>query len=594
MIRTPLRPLATILKARKKGKNPDEIESANIRVRHEDMQHQARMRAEGRLLVLGMLFFCGFLSIGARMAFLSASDPQEPAGQAYGRSILAQRADIIDRKGRILATNMETSSLYAHPHQLIDSKNSIKQLIRIFPDLDKGRLNRDFSSERRFVWVKKKVSPEQKQAVLDIGDPGLLLGPREMRLYPNGSLAAHVLGGARFGREDVRAAEVLGAAGVELQFDDHLRDVRKKGAPLQLSLDLSVQAAVERVLSGGMKIMNAKGAVAVLMNVHSGEVIALASLPDFDPNHRPVGAGKDPDNPVFNRAVQGIYELGSTFKILAVAQAMELGLVDPDTIIDIRKPIRKSGFWIRDSHYNGKELSVSNVIAESSNIGTAKIAQMIGVDRQKEFLRSFGLLDKTALEIAEASGGRPMWPRKNWTELSAMTISYGHGLAVSPLHLAAAYATIANGGFKVTPTLLRQEQPLLGPRVLSQPVAKESVAMLRRVVTEGTAKRYGNVPGYAVAGKTGTSDKPKENGRGYHTDRVLALFASIFPAYDPQYVLIVMLDEAEETIGDKPTRSAAFTAVPVAAKIIGRIAPLLGLRPRFVPEVLTNVELTAN
>ncbi|MDG2403862.1 MAG: penicillin-binding protein 2 [Paracoccaceae bacterium] len=594
MIRTPLRPLATILEARKKGENPDEIERANIRVRHEDMQHEARMRSEGRLLVLGMLFFCGFLSIGARMAFLAASDPQEPVDQAFGRSILAQRADIIDRKGRILATNMETSSLYAHPHQLIDPKNSIRQLMQIFPDLDKDRLIREFSGDRRFVWVKKKVSPEQKQAVYDIGDPGLLLGPREMRLYPNGSLAAHVLGGARFGREDVRAAEVLGAAGVELQFDEHLRDISKKGAPLQLSLDLSVQAAVERVLSGGMKIMNAKGAVAVLMNVHSGEVISLASLPDFDPNHRPIGAGKNPDNPVFNRAVQGIYELGSTFKILAVAQAMELGLVDSDTIIDIRKPIRKNGFWIRDSHNNGKELSVSNVISESSNIGTAKIAQMIGVERQKEFLQSFGLLDKTALEIAEASGGKPMWPRKHWTELSAMTISYGHGLAVSPLHLAAAYATIANGGYKVTPTILRQEDILLGPRVLSQPVAKASVSMLRRVVTDGTAKRYGDVPGYAVAGKTGTSDKAKQNGRGYHTDRVLALFASIFPSYDPQFVLIVMLDEAEETVGDKPRRSAALTAVPVAAKIIGRIAPLLGLRPRFVPKVLTKVELTAN
>ena len=194
MIRIPLRPLATILKARKTGKNPDDIERANIRQRHEDMQDESRMRAEGRLLVLGMLFFLGFLSISARMAFLAASEPSEPKVHSFGGAIHAQRADIVDRQGRILATNMETTALYAHPQELIDPKNAVKQLVRIFPDLDEQRLLRDFSGPRKFVWVKKKVSPEQKQAVYDIGDPGLLLGPREMRLYPNGRLAAHVLG----------------------------------------------------------------------------------------------------------------------------------------------------------------------------------------------------------------------------------------------------------------------------------------------------------------------------------------------------------------------------------------------------------------
>ena len=593
MIRSPLRPLATILKARKKGQNPNEIERANILKRHADVQDESRMRAEGRLLMLGVLFFCGFLSISARMAFLAASEPSEPKVHSSGGSIYAQRADIVDRKGRILATNMETASLYARPQELIDPKNAVKQLLRIFPDLDAKRLLSDFSGTRKFVWVKKKVSPEQKQAVYDIGDPGLLLGPREMRLYPNGRLAAHVLGGARFGREGVHAAEVLGAAGVERTFDAYLRDVVNNDAPLRLSLDLSVQAEVERLLVGGMKVMNAKGAAAVLMDVHSGEVIALASLPDFDPNHRPVGSGKSSDNPVFNRAVQGVYELGSTFKIFAVAQAMELGLVNPETMLDIRGPIRFGRFRIRDSHYIGKELSVSDIIVESSNIGTARIAQMIGVDRQQQFLRDFGMLEKTTLEMNEAASGKPLLPPK-WTELSAMTISYGHGLAASPLHLAAGYAALANGGYKVNPTLLQKEHSARGPRIVSESVAKASIAMLRKVVTQGTAKRYGDVPGYAVAGKTGTSEKLKKNGGGYDKERVLASFASVFPAHDPKYVLVVTMDEAVETVGLKPRRTASLTAVPVAAEIIGRVAPLLGMRPHFAPQVLTNVELTAN
>ena len=391
-------------------------------------------------------------------------------------------------------------------------------------------------------------------------------------------MAAHILGGARFGREDFLAAEVIGAAGIEITFDDYLRDVDNTDAPLQLSLDTNVQVEVERLLAGGMQVMNAKGAAAVLMDVHTGEVIALASLPDFDPNERPVGSSKDSDNPIFNRAVQGVYELGSTFKIFAVAQAMELGLVNPDTMLDIRGPIRFDRFRIRDSFYLGEELSVSDIIVKSSHIGTARIAQMIGVDLQQKFFRDFGMFEKTTLEMNEASGGKPLLPRK-WTELSAMTISYGHGLAVSPVHLATGYATLANGGYKVKPTLLRKEQHNLGPRLMPESVAKASVAMLRKVVTEGTAKRYGDVPGYAVAGKTGTSEKLKKDGSGYDRDRVLASFASVFPASDPKYVLVVIMDEAVNEFGTKPRRSAPMTAVPIAAAIISQVAPLLGLQP---------------
>ena len=594
MIRTPLRPLARILDARNKGENPDAIERENIRIRHEQMRDASRMRAEGRLLVLGVMFIAAFVVVGARMGMLANTEPSEPRAQASGASIIAQRADIVDRKGRILATNMETHSLYAQPPHMIDPARAAAELAAIFPDLDHDRLLKDFTGKRKFLWVRKKLSPEQKQAVHDIGDPGLMFGPREMRLYPNGSLAAHVLGGASFGREGVHAAEVIGVAGVEKTFDQYLRDPAVGGAPLQLSLDLSVQAATEQVLFGGMKLMNAKGAASVLMDVHTGEIIAIASLPDFDPNDRPANPtqGNPSDSVLFNRAVQGVYELGSTFKIFATAQAIELGLVNASTMINTRGPLKWGKHKIRDFHDYGKTLSVKDVIVKSSNIGTARIAQMIGTARQKAFMEQLGMTVPTPLEMVEANGGKPLLP-PNWSELSTMTISYGHGLSATPVHLAAGYAAIANGGTKVMPTLIKQVGPQNGPRILRADVAAASRAMLRAVVTEGTAS-FGEVAGYAVGGKTGSADKPKERGGGYYKDKVIATFASMFPAHDPKYVLIVTLDEPSTFIAGKERRTAGWTAVPVAAEMITRIAPLLGLRPEIEPGQLAGITLTSN
>ncbi|MDU9002554.1 peptidoglycan D,D-transpeptidase FtsI family protein [Sedimentitalea todarodis] len=594
MIRTPLRPLARILSARAKGENPDAIERENIRRRHEEMRDRTRARAEGRLLVLGVFFFCAFALVGGRMGLLATSEATEPVANGGDTTIATQRADIVDRKGRILATNFETHSLYAQPPFLIDAVSAAEGLARIFPDLEAERLLKDFTGKRKFVWVKKKISPEQKQAVHDLGDPGLLFGPREMRLYPNGTLAAHILGGASFGKEGVNAAEVIGVAGVEKEFDDYLRDPANGATPLQLSLDLTVQAAAERVLYGGMKLMNARGATSVLMDVHTGEVISIVSLPDFDPNERPrpPTSGFDPSaSPLFNRAVQGVYELGSTFKIFATAQALDLGLVSPETMIDIRGPLRWGKFRISDFRNYGKELSVTKIIVKSSNIGTARLAQQIGAARQKQFMGALGMLSATPFEVVEARGAEPLLP-KNWSELSTMTVSYGHGLSVSPMHLAAGYAAIANGGFYVKPTILRQDGPQYGPRVLSDRAAAASRRMLRQVVTDGTAS-FGEVPGYGVAGKTGTADKPKPRG-GYYEDKVIATFATMFPVQDPKYVLIVTLDEPSENSGSKPRRTAGWTAVPVAAEMIGRIAPLLGVRPDVEPGQSAGIRLTSN
>jgi len=594
MIRTPLRPLARILPARDKGENPDIIERENIRRRHAEMQDRARARAEGRLLVLGLFFFCAFTVVGGRMALMATSEPEEPVASTHGASIAAQRADITDRHGRILATNFETHSLYAQPPEMIDPEAVAEGLVRIFPDLDKERLLKDFTGKRKFVWIKKRISPEQKQAVHDLGDPGLLFGPREMRLYPNGKLAAHVLGGAGFGREGVNAAEVIGVAGVEKQFDEYLRDPANGARPLTLSLDLTVQAAAEQVLAGGMKLMNAKGATSILMDVHTGEVISVVSLPDFDPNDRPRPpvSGDPSDSPLFNRAVQGVYELGSTFKIFTAAQALDLGLVSPETIIDTSGPMRVSGYPIGEFHNkNYGKISVADVIVHSSNRGTGRIALEIGPERQKAFLGALGMFDPTPFEIVEARGGQPLVPDR-WTELSTVTISYGHGLSTSPMHLAAGYATIANGGHYVSPTILRRDGPQYGPRVLSEQSAAQARAMLRKAVTDGTAS-FGDVPGYAVGGKTGTADKPRPQG-GYYENKVIATFASIFPAHDPKYVLVVTLDEPTIHAYDEDRRTAGWTAVPVAAEMIGRVAPLLGLRPDIEPGPRAAITLTSN
>ena len=583
MTRTPLRPLARILQARAKGENPEAIERENLRLRNEVTRDRARSRAQLRLLVLSAGFITAFSTIGVQMGTLAASVPTEPRRAGAGAEVSATRADILDRNGRVLATNMLTHALYAHPRDMIDPAATAEKLSRIFPGMKAADLTRRFTDGRSFLWLRRVLSPEQMQAVHEIGDPGLLFGPREMRLYPNGTLAAHVLGGAAFGDESVRSAEVIGTAGVELALDARLRDPAQATTPLILSIDLTVQAAMEEILSTGMVMMNAKGAAGILMDVHTGEIVALASLPAFDPNDRPnpvLPKDAEPgDSPLFNRAVQGLYELGSTFKIFAAAQGMDLGLVGPETMVDANAPM----FWgkYKINEFEGKNygplLSVSDIIAKSSNVGTAHIALMIGGERQQAFLRKLGLMDPSPVELAEAPGVKPLVPPK-WPDIVTITASYGHGMSSSPLNLAAAYATIANGGFKVTPTLLHGTVRPERERILGEQASRAATAMLRRVVTDGTAS-FGEVPGYAVAGKTGTADKPRRGG-GYYDDKVINTFAAVFPANDPAYVLIVTLDEPVETTGPKPRRTAGWTSVPVAAEVIRRTAPLLGLRPQ--------------
>ena len=591
MKRIAIRPLSRILSARLRGEDPDKIEKENLKIRHERMRDFERVRSNIRLLLIIVMFACIYTAIGARLAMLASSQPAEPVAQPNNSLISTVRADIVDRKDRILATNLETYALYVETRHLVDPLNTANKLANLFDDLNADDLYSQFTSKRKFLWIKKKLSPEQMQAVHDIGEPGLRFGPRETRLYPNGALASHILGGASFGKEGVHSAEIVGVAGIEKTFDSQLRDPAYSKKPLKLTIDLSIQAAVEHVLEGGMRLLNAKGAAAILMEVETGRIISLASLPDFDPNHRPSlpSRGAAAESPLFNKAIQGVYDLGSTFKIFTVAQALEMGLVDPKTKINTKGPIRIGGYKINDYKDNGPELPVWKVITKSSNLGTARIAKMIGSEKQREFLTSMGFAKPTSIEMIEAKVGKPLLP-KRWNELETMTISYGHGISVTPLHLATGYAMLANGGRLVKPTLLEEVKSSLGSRIISKEVADNGLAMLRGVVMDGTAT-IADVSGYFVGGKTGTADKPSAQG-GYDKDKNITNFASIFPINEPKYVLVVTLDEAQDTSGPEPKRTAGWTAVPVSAEIIARVAPLLGLRPKFDNKTTVGVTLS--
>ena len=594
MTRRPLRPISQIISARKNGQNPDHIERENIRQRHLVMEKVTRIRSESRLLVLIGFFFVSFLAIGLKMGMLSMITPAEPISSTQILQTLTKRADILDRNGSILATNLITNALYAKPNLMIDKQTAAKELVRIFPDLKLLNLINQFEGTKKFIWIKRKISPEQMQAVHELGEPGLKFGPREMRLYPNGRLAAHVLGGVRYGRQSVHSAELVGSAGVELQFDKFLQDELGSGDPLILSLDLGVQSAIGHVLQGGMQLMNAKGAAAILMDIHSGEIISMVSLPDFDPNDRVQKASKKngSQSSLFNKAVQGRYELGSVFKVFTAAMALEDGIVNQNTLVDTSSPIIWGKHRISNYHRLPEELSFTDVIVKSSNTGTSRLAKELGGVRQKEFLTNLGFFESTGIELVEGKQITSQYP-SNWSEISTMTISYGHGISSSPLHLAAAFASVLNGGLKVNPTLLKRNgTDKIRKRVIRSDVSQTLINILYQVVERGTASAA-RVHGYSVAGKTGTAKKVKPNG-GYYNKKNITTFASVFPAEAPKYVLLVTLDEPVVLTGLKSRRTAGWTAAPISSEIIYRAAPLLGVRPNLQNKINDGLLLVGN
>ncbi len=517
-----------------------------------------------RLLITGTVMALAFVIVGVRVVDLTVMrTPSEPLQAKRSRSgaIETERADIVDRNGVLLATSLSTVALSANPRHIDDPDEVVSQLLRIMPELNAEKLRRDLSSDRRFVYVKRQLTPRQQYAVNQLGIPGLEFHRDETRVYPHGRLLSHVLG---YNDIDNR-----GLAGLEKTFNDRLR---MDGRPMRLSMDVRVQYILRDELAQAMARFDAKGAAGVVLDVQTGEVAAMVSLPDFDANHHAAAA----DENKFNRATLGVYELGSTFKIFTTAQALDAGIVDMNGGYDASKPLRVSRFTIRDYHAKNRWLSVPEIFMYSSNIGAAKMAMDIGGPAQKAFLADLGFLDPAAVELPEV--GRPIVPEP-WRPINTMTISFGHGLSISPLHLAAGVGAMVNGGRVFAPTLVKMpaEVQRHGKQVISERTSAQIRNLLRLVVAEGTGRKA-NAPGYLVGGKTGTAEKIGARGR-YERKALISSFVGAFPMTRPRYVVYAVLDEPQ---GNKDTHGYAtggWVAAPVVKRVVERMAPILGIAP---------------
>lgn len=542
-----------------------------------------RSRTRRRLFLFGLLVFTGFSLIGAKIAFLASKENQK-SNSYFQEEKIHSRLNITDRNGYILATNLEGVSIYIRPQEIQKKSLVAKKLKNIFPDLDEVELLNKLKDGRKFFWLKSLVSPKQEKALFDLGQPGIYFGKREYRFYPYGTLASHIVGYTKVNEFDVNYAAISGISGVEKAFEDKLavRNFNKvNNNKIVLSLDLPVQAEVENVLKEWQKRMGAKAGGLVIMNIHNGEIIALASSPDFDANKERSGSGKNKDASIyFNRVVQGVYEMGSTFKIFPVAQGLEKNLFKLDSLIDTR-PFKISSKKIEDKYKFDNKSSVNEIIVRSSNVGAAKISLMVGETGLKEIFSTLGLLEPVNLELKEANLTQPIIP-KNWQDISLATLSYGYGMSVSLLHMAKAYAILGNGGFNIEPTILKKKEVgHVGSRVLKQTTSDEILKLLEAVVMDqrGTAKilrsKY-----YRIGGKTGTAEKISIVKKGYQKDKVISNFVGIFPLSEPKFVIAAFLDEPENNFLQQPCRYASCTVVPMIRKLIERTGPLMNVIPQ--------------
>ncbi|WP_339832543.1 penicillin-binding protein 2 [uncultured Parvibaculum sp.] len=535
---------------------------------------QGRTPSERRITLAIAVFAACFALIGARLVGLAIIGGDGASRVAAVDSAAPiQRPDIVDRNGEVMATDIGTASLYADGRSIIDPGETARQLATVLPELDVGDMTAKLASGRAFMWVKRDLAPRQQYAVHYLGLPGLDFRNERKRVYPNGKTAASVLGMVDIDNN--------GTAGIERYMDRTLARPDSFGAPrfdrnrtVMLSIDIKAQHALTDELEKAMSEFKALAAVGIIMDVHSGEVVAMTSLPDYDPND-PMAA---PEEARFNRATLGVYEMGSVFKAVTLAAALDSGKVRLDGQFDATKPMQVARFKIHDFHAQNRWLSVPEVFVHSSNIGTAKIALQLGGDEHREYLRRFGMLTRPQIELPEA--GAPLTPAR-WTELSTITTSYGHGIAVTPLQVVSAISTIVNGGFKVEPTFLRRNETQLGARVISSDVSQTMRGLMRMVVAEGTGRKA-DVAGYPVMGKTGTAEKA-ENGR-YARNKLITSFISAFPANDPRYAMIVMFDEPKPTKDTYGYATAGWNAAPVTSRVVARVAPLLGLRPATKPQ----------
>lgn len=532
-----------------------------------------------RLLAAAALFGVVFLVVALRLVeivALSGAAAESHAGRIRPPAPAA-RADIVDRNGTLLATTLDTPSLYADPRQVIDPAEATRTLGAVLPGLDQKEVYAKLTSGRSFVWLKRRLTPRQTYEVNKLGIPGFQFEHEERRVYPFGDVASHVVGYCGIDNN--------GLAGIERALDSSVKGRRE---PLQLSLDSRVQFVLREELAKVVEDFSAKGAAGIIMNVRTGEIVAMVSLPDFDPN-RP--GAVDPNLPAaeakdrtFNKVTLGDYEMGSAFKIFNTAMALDAGTATMTKNYDAIHDIKIGRFTISDYHGKHRMLSVPEVFMYSSNLGSARMAMEAGAERQRSFLARLGLLKPVPVEFDEVS--KPHFPSR-WREVNVITIAYGHGIAVSPLHVATAVSAIVNGGTLRRPTVLKVPPGVSPPgeRVISEKTSDQMRKLMRLVVEYGTAK-LAAAPGYVVGGKTGTAEK-NQRGR-YQEKKLVSDFVGVFPMQDPRYLVLTMVDEPHGTKATHGFATAGWTVVPATSRIVQRIAPLLGVAPvdENAPEIV--------
>ncbi|MBM3508508.1 MAG: penicillin-binding protein 2 [Alphaproteobacteria bacterium] len=527
-----------------------------------------------RLIAIGAGFTLLFTIMAGRLIDLTLlREGEEPRLTASDARTPAERADIVDRNGTLLATSLKTASLYANPKRVLDADTAARDLAKALPGLDRRDLAEKLASDKTFVWIKRGLTPGEQNAVHRLGLPGLAFQEEYRRVYPHGRLAAHVLGFSNVDNE--------GLAGVEKGLEGLLKTpVRDLAGPLALSIDLRVQHVLTEELAEAVGQFQAIGAAALVTDVTTGEIVALVSLPDFDPNH----PGAMPKDALFNRVTLGIYEMGSTFKAFTVAMAIDSGAASLASRYDATEPMKISRFVINDYHAKRRVLTVPEVFLYSSNIGAAKMALDVGTKRQQSYLRAFGLLEPATLELPEV--GKPMSPSPaQWREINTVTVAYGHGVAVSPVQLAEGVGAIVNNGVRMPSTLIKRpaDAPLAGKRVISPEASRDMRQLMHQVVNKGTGTKAA-APGYSVGGKTGTAEKTGVG--GYRTRALLSSFVGVFPIAAPKYLVVVILDEPKGNPRTQGYATGGWTAAPVVGRVVARIGPLLGVAPNAPDDVL--------
>jgi cell division protein FtsI (penicillin-binding protein 3) len=526
-----------------------------------------------RIRLAAVCLAAAYLAVIARLVLFGLAPPELGKATLEASSALASsRPDLVDRHGQILATDLRSASLYAEPRKIIDPDEAAEAIAAVFPDIDQAKLRDRLATNAGFAWIRREVTPAQERAIHDRGIPGLGLVAENRRFYPGGPTAAHLVGMVNVDNQ--------GIAGFEKYIDDTgLADLHTAGfargealAPVAMSIDLRVQSILRDELQNAILTYSAAAATGIVLDVDTGEVVAMASLPDFDPND-PVDAQK-PDR--LNRASAGVYELGSVFKSFTFAMALDSGAWTLADRVDASEPIEAGGFTIHDFHGKRRVLTVPEAFVFSSNIGAAKMALKVGPERQQEYFRRFGFFDELRTELPESA--RPLVPAR-WPELTAMTTAFGHGIAVTPLQVAVADAALVNGGILIPPTFTPRttaEAARLGRRVVSEQTSRQVRYLLRLNVEDGSGDAA-DVPGYLVGGKTGTAEKV-ENGT-YSSTKNLNSFLAAFPIDAPEYVVLVVLDDPRAPRNGGGT-TAASNATPVVGAIIRRTAALLGVEPR--------------